>query len=256
MAEETDQPSPEAPDPGVGSGGATPEGREWIIDGLPAEFHADTPAGTVQALHGRVAELAEKLGEYTVPGEGESYGYEPTEKVLHAFGGKDSGIFAAVEAAAKKVGTPTAHFGPFVEEVVSQLFEGGLVVDPMAEARAILGEKFSGSDADVAAAAGARFDEMSSWLDSLGKQAGIGGDSLAALKGLTDRAVGFKALEALKSHMARRGVVVGGEAVPAGMTKAQLDARVADPRNDHRAREFDPAFQKETMRLFQQLYGH
>ena len=66
---------------------------------------------------------------------------------------------------------------------------------------------------------------------------------------------GVRVVEKLMRSGMNPSINPGGQPAAGALTKAQLDARVADPRNDStRHDKFDPAFAEETRKMFKSFY--
>lgn len=88
------------------------------------------------------------------------------------------------------------------------------------------------------------------------KDAGLDEAAVIALQeGLGDKAAGHRAIEFIRGKLGQTlDPAVGGQAA-GGVTQADLDARVADPRNQGGHPSYEKKFAEETDRLAEQLHG-
>lgn len=251
------QPPAEPNDPPANASPDEPPARDWIVEGLADEFHGETAAETVGKMQARLSELGEQVSQIgTVPEDAAGYDYAPSDDVARVMGGADGPLMPMVYDAAREAGVTTEQFPKFMDAFVSKLFEGGHVIDPMKEARAIMGDGFTGSEDALAEAAGKKFDEMNIFVDNIAKQAGIDEAGVLRLKAMMDVADGFKALEGMRGLLSQRGIQTGGESVANTVSDAELEERMADPRADYRDPKYDKDWVEQNITsVYKKKYG-
>jgi len=244
-------------DGGSGDGGAGGGQPDWLPDNLPDQFKADDPKGTIGKILTAYDGARKSLGERgAVPDEVSGYNLDTTPEIERVLGGKDDPAMPIFLEAAREAGITDKQLPAFTQKFVGDLIEAGLVnsVDPLEEARKVLGDKASGSDEEILNAGFQRYDEVAGVIDNMVGQKVFSEAEGEALKGLADTADGLLAFEKMRALTREHGLQTGEAGQHVGtMTRADLAKRNADPRNDPGNPKFDKAFAAETTRLYQEF---
>lgn len=242
-----------------GADGAQP--ATYKPEGLPDHLLGQDDKGTIdklsQAYKGARDELAK--GKPAIPASNE-YQWNWSDKV------KGLGGIAADDPALVAF-AGIAHEHEFTQKQIDaipklfdQLADKGLIEKPFDAAELLTSlapTEFKGSAEQIQAKGGERLQAVEGWIKQLDPKAhGFDDDMKQELRLLTTSVAGVRVVENLmKSGMNVSVSPGGGGGAQPVVTKAALDARVADPRNDStRHDKFDPAFAEETRRMFKQLY--
>lgn len=144
-----------------------------------------------------------------------------------------------------------------IPKLMDKLAEKGLIEKPF-DASALLGdlapEGFRGSPEEKQSKGGERLLQAESWIRQLSPQHGFDDAMKNELRLLTTSVAGVKVVETLMRSGMNPSVSGGGQP-QRGATKGDLDARVADPRNDAFGPKYDPTFAEETRQMFKQVFG-
>ncbi|MCE7026422.1 hypothetical protein [Jiella avicenniae] len=145
-----------------------------------------------------------------------------------------------------------------VPEFFEALIEKGVIEPPhdtRAEMRALAPQGFAGSDEAKEAKGAERVAAADRWIAQLSSQRGFDDGMKTEMRLLTTTAAGVKVIESFMTSgmggSVNPGGQTGGEPT---ITKAVLDARIADPRNDIMGDKYDPAFAQETDAMFKKFY--
>ncbi|MCA0425328.1 MAG: hypothetical protein LCH61_18760 [Proteobacteria bacterium] len=163
-------------------------------------------------------------------------------------------VFADIRKAFHAAGVPKASGEKVVALVMQSLQTGGLLEKPFnADAEmAALAPDISDA-AERKAAVHRMVSENQALLDGF-RKSGMPEAAYNAALELQDRAGGVQLVQWMKGQGKAPGPLAGGGAPGGGpVTREQLQARRADPRDDYTSTKFDPAFAAETVRLYQQL---
>lgn len=242
------------PDPGDAPDLYRPEG---IADHLIGENDQGTIDNILKAYNGARSELAKKQA---VPEKLEDYDFTLPEdlaaKVMKpGEDGKDP-VFEKMRGILHKAGVPAEKA---IDIAVGFYEEVAAIADAQG------GEGGEGPDLDWgyesfggAEKAQPLIDANEAWIDGLKNQGVITEEDAADMASNLKIGVGLAWMDKLRIKLG------GGEPIKAdlsggksgkGLTKEQLDQRVADPRYRKGSKEFDPEFFAETTRLFEQFYN-
>jgi len=136
----------------------------------------------------------------------------------------------------------------------------GLIDQPYNPAKVLEGlapADFRGSPQDKQLRGGERLRTAENWLNQLPATAGFDDGVKNELKLLTTSVDGVRALEAMMKAGMNPSVSAGGAGnASQTVSKADLDARVADPRYWADNPKYDKAFAEETAALYKKFYGN
>lgn len=251
------------PKPAAASGGAAPAGGQAPADagasavyrpeGLPDHFLGKDERETIDKLFKAVdgyrkgdAARGEKIG--AVPDAPEKYAFTPAAEVAPYLPNvADDPVMKVAQAAAHKHGLGDKQFSGFINEFMQGLVTGGQLDDPFSaeKERAIVAGDVA-DPAERAKVADKVANDTIAFIDALEQQGKLPKETADWAKGRTDRGHFLKLVQTLRQ--AAPAVELGGQGAPAAITRADLQARMADPRQ-----KTDPAFQAETTRLYQQV---
>lgn len=227
-------------------------------DGLPDHFLGANDRETVDKLHKAVEGFRKSMGDKgEVPKDAGAYAFEPSDTVKpYTEGLEGDAFFQAVKGEAHKVGLGSKQFNLFMNGIMSQMIEGGLVGEPFSadkEMQALLPDVADPKERATKADALVR-DNLALIEAWKGRGENALPDSVHTfLQSNMDRAAANQLVAWVAAQMGETRPALGG-APSGGVTEAQVNARVADPRNRPDGPKYDPAFARETNRLFQALY--
>jgi hypothetical protein len=238
---------------GADGGQASVFKPEGAFDHLIGQTDQETIAKYHEAYKGARAELSK--GKPAIPAAAE-YKFEWPEALKGAIAQDDPALAAF---------TAIAHEHEFtqrqmeaVPKFLAQLVEKGMIDKPM-DASALLTDlapaEFRGTPEEKMARGGERLQSAEAWIRQLAPQHGYDDAMKQELRLLTTSPAGVKVIETLMRSGMNPSVSTGAGAMPGAVTKADIDARVADPRNDAFGPKFDPSFAEQTREMFKKLYG-
>lgn len=241
----------------LGGAGGDPAGDIYKPEGIKTELVGKTDRETIDNL------LAENKGFREAQSKGlpktvDEYKWNWGDKV------KGKGTIADDDALVKEFGT-IAHEHGFSQKHLDaipaffdKLAEKGMLdsgYDPNAVLEGLAPAGFQGSAADKQAEGAKVMNQTTAWIDQLDGQA-YSDEMKQEMKLLTTSVPGMKVLSAFMKAGSNPSVSAGGKGADPGITRADLDRRVADPRNDpFDGEKFDPHFAQETDELFKKFYG-
>lgn len=231
-------------------------------EGLDQHLIGQTDRETIDRMTARLTglrtELAQKTPGPAIPEKPDAYEFKWSDKV------KGVGGIASDDAAVREFAT-IAHKHKFTQEQIDAipeffdtLVEKGLVDKPFDSGKLLADlapETFRGSDEDRQAKGAERLGQVENWIAQLAPAHGFDDAMKSEMRLLTMSPPGVKVLETLMKAGSNQSFSPGGGggAQPA-VTKAAVEARVADPRNDAMHPKFDEAFANQTREMFKQLY--
>jgi|GEM_PF-4299354 len=259
-----------APEGGAGEGGSHVDLPPWAPQGLPAHMlgqnETDTLDKVFKAFQGFQKESSERGA---VPEDASAYTFEESEAIApFAKDFQGDPVYEDLQKAAQEAGITDKQFAKFLPRVL----EGWLGIDGLdlakpvdfsAEVLKLVPDTAKGADeAGQRNAAGRRIEDALAWVDGVKAQSGFHADAAQneaiadyLVAQLGDDARGIQAIEFIRDRTRKTGPALGGEG-GGGVTDAELDARLTDPRYDSRSPQYNKAFAAETDRLFQERYGH
>lgn len=255
--------APAAPVNPYEAAGAQPTSVEQggsIMDRLPQHLRGETPEQALEKVFAAYSGAREEMGKRgKAVDKPDDYAVEFSEDVLAVVGDPaQDETLAVARNMAHKHGLTQEQFSGFVQDFHAELLAQGKLggVDVKAEAAKLAGDAAARmSEQDVLNAAAAAWTDATTYIDGLVADKTLTADQANVLRGLAETADGILALKALRGQMREVGVQTGGTGAGQALTKADLDRRMADPRNQALAPEFDPAFAQQTDEMFKQFYG-
>jgi len=257
-------------DKGAGGGGGTPpagqsgggggDAAPYRPDGLPDQYFGANERETIDKLWGATKGFRDAQAKYEPPptdANGYAFEWSDSVKPYAADFGEDK-FFAGVKEDALKAGLSNKQANAFLDGVMGRMISMQLVDAPVD----VEAEKLKLAPADAKslppaerdAAIQRRVTNNIAFVDSL---AAKGFDKDAA-QSLGAELAAFPALNQLVEFM-RDGAGGSGPALGgsggAEATKADLEKRVADPRNRFGTPGYDADFARETDRLFKVVHG-
>jgi hypothetical protein len=236
-------------------GGAQP----YYPEKLPDHMRGASDRETLDKVFGAYSGFREEISKRgAVPKTPDEYVFEFSDEMRHAFGDPDADprvkIFRNV---AHKAGLTdkqaAAVLGDYHQELLGQnlveRFDADAEIDQLVENKAGLTpeqKKFE---------AGQRWKAGTDWVKGLAAQNAITEKGSNLLLAVAETAEGVKVIEAFKNLTREHGLQNGGDGASQGLTKADLDRRVADPRGQPFNAKFDRHFAEETDRLFKSFYS-
>lgn len=132
--------------------------------------------------------------------------------------------------------------------MIDQPFDSSKLLKDLAPA------DFKGSPEEIEAKGGERLTAAENFIKQLTPAQGYSDDMKTELRLLTTTPAGIKVIEQLRNSGMRTSVSTGGEAQQLNFTKAELDQRTSDPRNDAFGDKYDPNFAAQTREMFKQMF--
>ncbi len=225
-------------------------------EGLPDHLYGANERETLDKLfkaYSGARETIAKAGD--VPKAVDGYAFEASEKLKPFTEGLDKDPFwTTVKEVSLKHGLPAKSFQGLFGDLMEKMVDGGLVAEPFspeAERAALVPDI---TDPKARAATADRIiRENLAQVKAWGEQ-GLDPASVKALEATMDRAATNKLVEWIRTSRGEQPPALNG--MPAGdITEAQLDARIADPRNNFGSPQYDKAFATETTEMKKKFYG-
>lgn len=254
------QNSAAAPGDVAANGGQTPGQAEpspagYRPEGLPDHLYGATDRETIDKLHkayGPAREFISRAG--SVPDDPAGYAWTPSEAVAPYVPdhGNDP-VVKITQQAAKAAGIGDKAYGTFMGAIMDGLVGSGMLDDPYsadAERAIIAGDVTDPAERTKAADKASR--EAIGYVDMLAEQGKIGKDTADFIKGRSDRGHMIRFIQAARAMAApASGVAMGGGGATGQVTRADLQKRQADPRNQFGNPAYDAEYAAETNRLYQ-----
>lgn len=247
---------------GAGDAGGDGGHAPYYPESFPDHLKGKDERETLDKVFGAYSGMRDSLSKRgTVPKEAKDYKFELSENAAKVIGGdltKDRTVQIFRTIAHKHELTDkqaAAVFRDFNDEMLGT----GLiqVLDPNKEARAILGDAAVGrSDQEVMEMASQRWQTLASRVDGLVNSKAISPEQAAAAKAMMDTSHGVLFLESMFKMSGEHGLQTGGHgAGSGGITKAELDKRINDPRGNPMHPLYDKSFEEETNRLGEEFFN-
>jgi hypothetical protein len=243
--------------PGEPGSGAQP----YFPQNFPDHLRGANDRETIDKVFGAFSGMREDMSKRgTVPKEAKDYNLTLSENAAKVLGqdlskDRSSQIFRNL---AHKHGLTDKQASGMFSEFNDELLSAGVikVIDPLKESKLIAGDAAVGrSDDEVKELAATRWQTTIDQVDALVNSKTVSKEGGAELKKIAETGHGLLALEALIKATGEHGLQTGGDTPAAGITKADLDKRINDPRADPRSPKFDQAFYDETDRLGRAFYS-
>lgn len=245
-------PNPANPNPAAADPAAAyrPEGATGK-DHLFGASDRETIDKLFGAYEGARAEIAK--GKPAIP-EAAAYQFNWSDGLKGVIGDGDPAV-AEFRAIAHEHGYTQQQIDA-IPKLMDKLVEKGLIEKPFDSGK-LLEElapaSFKGTPEQRQLKGTERLTAAEAWIKQLGPTHGFDDAMKQELRLFTTTAQGVRVIEAFQKSGMNASVQPGG-GQPAAVTKSDLDARVADPRNDAYGPKFDEAFAAETKKLFKEMY--
>lgn len=192
-----------------------------------------------------------------VPEKADAYAFNWSDK-LKAAGGvaDDDPALAAFKDIAHEHGYTQSQIDA-IPKFMDVLVDKGLIEKPFDTnglLKSLAPEGYRGTDEQMQAKGGERLLTAENWIKQLTAQQGFTEGMKNDMRLLTTSADGVAVIEALMKSGSNPSIQPGGGIQQQGISKSDLEARTADPRNDAFGAKFDPAYAEETRKLFKQMY--
>jgi hypothetical protein len=225
-------------------------------EGLPDHLFGANERETLDKVFGAYKGARDSIARFgEVPKEAKDYVFEPADPVkpyAEALG-KDP-FFEKVKGIALAHQIPKGQFNNFINGVLSEMIAGEMVADPFNpdKERAALVPDVT-DPTQRAQKADQIIRENIALLDAW-KAQGLPESSHALLSSQMDRAAANQLVSWISARSGEQRPALGG-ALQGAITKADLDRRTADPRNNIGTSQYDRAFAAETDAMYKRFYG-
>ncbi|AID30815.2 hypothetical protein MCHK_3008 [Mesorhizobium huakuii 7653R] len=226
---------------------------QGIADHLLGQDNNGTIDKLFKAYEGARTELAKGK---PAPVKAAEVKFEWSDKVKGSIAPDDPAIKAFAEIA-EQSGFSQEHLAA-IPKFLDLAVDKGWIEKPFDSAgllTSLAPADFKGTAEEKQAKGGERLTTAENWIKQLDPKS-IDDKMKGELRLLTTSVDGIRVVEMFMKSGMNASVSPGGNGGGApAVTKADLDARIADPRNDStRHDKFNPDFAEETKRLFKQLY--
>lgn len=230
-----------------------PDGQNEI----PEQFRGKTPEETAQKLFTAWKGFRDKeAARGPTPQDAAGYAFQPGEELAGFMGEAkvtDDPAFKLASEIALKHGIPAKAMAELTEGVMLQSIKAITGGDWTAQSE--FADLAGSKDAVAIDAAKPRFIEANAFVMNVVERAKLDKATAAEAASFAASAAGVRFVEALRKMTGATGPVPGDN--PGGVpsiTREDLRARLADPRNDPAHPSFSRAFRTETDRLYKQLF--
>ncbi|TCD15149.1 hypothetical protein [Oricola cellulosilytica] len=229
-----------------------------LPDGIPDHLKGQSDQETIDkvwgAYRGARDELAKNKPEGK-PEKPEAYSFEWPDSIKSSIAEDDKAVslFREIAHEAEFTQKQIAAIPKFFEAAA----EKGLIDKPQdnnALLESLAPEGFQGSAEEKRTKGAQRLTTADNWVKQLTKDQGYDDAMKEELRLLTTSEPGVRVLERYMGSGVVKTVTPGGERQASGVTQSQLNARVADPRNNSTSEKFDEDFAKETRELFKRAF--
>jgi len=241
------------------AGGGDGGGTAYRPDGLPEHFAGATDKETIDKLHAANKGFREAQSKFEPPpADANGYAFEWTDAVkpYAADFGEDK-FFGGVKEDLLAAGLGPKQANTFMNSVLGRMISMDIVEKPVdveaEKARMAPADARGLAPAERDAAITRRVQNNTAYVDSFVAR----GFDAEAAKAINAEIAAFPELNQFVEFL-RHGQNVNpapGGGAPAGTTQADLDKRMADPRQRFGTPQYDADFAKETDRLFRQMHG-
>lgn len=229
-------------------------------DGLPDHLYGKDDRDTVDKLFKAFDGYRRTEAERgRVPDSPDGYKFTPDEAVKPFAANLDNDeFFKGVRGDAHEAGVTDKGFNTFVNKVMKRLVDAGAMEKPVdfaAELQQLVPDDAKTLDEPgQKAAVSRRIQANIAWLDGAKAQGAIPTDVADELmRRHADTAIGQRTIEWLRAQGSKLTPALGGSGGGAAVSEAEVDARIADPRNDSQNIKFDPGYREQTDRLIRRL---
>lgn len=228
-------------------------------EGLPDHLIGASEKETVDKLWGAYKGARDKIaGLGEVPADPTAYTFEASDKVKpYAETLSDDPFFNTAKGVFHKHGLSNKAFQGVIGDLMEAMIDGNIVAEPFSPAkeRAALVPDIADPKAQ-AEAADRIVRENAALVESWAAQ-GLDASVVTFLKSSLDRAAANKLVDFIRDSRGEQRPALGEQRTSAaGLTEADLDRRMSDPRNTKGDPNYDRGFAAETDRLFKAFYGN
>ncbi len=237
-----------------------PQANIYKPDGIADHFVGQTNRETIDRLHtaysGARAEIAR--GAPVVPQPGEyQWNWPDSLKATSAISADDPALIEFSSIAHEhgysqtQIDAIPKLFDKLIEKgVIEKPFDSGKLLEELAP------ENYRGTSEEKQARGGERLAQAEAWIKQLDATThGFDEGMKLELRLMTTSRDGVRVVEKLMKSFLNSSIDPVGERQAGALTKAQLDTRVADPRNQASDPKHDPAYAEQTRKLFKDLYA-
>lgn len=240
---------PGNPPPADPPAGYFPEGLDASLRGADDKTTIDNLAKAVQGFRKSQGERGE------VPKDAAGYKLEPSEKVApYLATAADQAILNVVAQTAHASGLTTKQYSGFVNQLIEAMATGNMLeapFDPVAEGKALFPDITD--DAERGREVDRRIRDNAAWIGTL-EARGMAKESVLALQSMLDYAPNIRAIEYFRQELRETAPALAG-AGAGGVTEADLQGRMRDPRQHVGNPKYEAAYAAETDRMYRQFYG-
>lgn len=226
-------------------------------DGLPEHLIGQSDQETIDRLANAYKGARDELAKGKspdVPEKADAYTFEWPEALKGSIAEDDQAV-ATFREIAHEHGFTQQQIDA-VPKFFEKMAEKGLIEQPIdnnALLESLAPADFKGSATDKQVRGAQRLTAADSWVKQLTEAQGYTDGMKNELRLLTTSADGVAVIESLMRGGMTQSVQPGGQPEPS-FTKAELEARVADPRNDSSNPKYQPDFAERTTAMFKEFY--
>ncbi len=230
----------------------------YFPEGMPDPWKGGNDVETIDKLYGAAKGMRDQIATRgTIPKEAKGYDIKFSDKASpYLSPADDDKVLGTIRDLALKHQFTDKQM-PFFGDFVDALIDSGAIQKPMSGEQVLTelaGPEFKGTPDEAKTAGQQRLTKAQAWIDGLTDKKGFTQgerDQLAAVATTLD---GVSVIEKFMKGGMQVTANPGGRGA-GQVSEADLNARVADPRNNWGTPQYDPAYAAETQRLFQQVHG-
>lgn len=236
------------PKGGAGDPACAASGSPYFPEGIPEQFKGANDKETIDKL------FTDINGRPKAPEKADAYTFTPSEDFTKKFGDlKDDKVLNVYREVAHELGLTNDQYTGSVEKLYGALDKHGLLdLGPDPDAEIELLKPKTGDEATRLASAQKRINDAGTFVASL-ETRGLPKAGVVMLGSLLENATGIQTIEFLQRTFQTPGLTAGGQPGNAGgVSRADVEKRMLDPRYDALSGQFDKGFYEETHRLLSQ----
>ncbi|PPQ39370.1 hypothetical protein SAMN06265338_103216 [Rhodoblastus acidophilus] len=224
-------------------------------EGLPDHLYGASDRETVEKLYGAYKGARDAIATFgEVPKDAAGYVFEPSETVKpFAESLSKDPFFEKVKGLALQHKIPAKQFNGFIDGIMSEMIAGELVTEPFNAEKERLALAPDIADPKERAAAADKIARENIALVDVWKSQGMPENVATWLHSQLDRASANQLVSFFADRLGEERPALGGTPV-GNVTETQLDARMADPRNQVGGPQYDAEFAKQTAAMFKAFY--
>jgi len=216
------------------------------FDHLPQHLRGKDATDTIEKLY---KAYQGQRNKGTAPEDVADYKLDLPENVsnlINPDSDDDKPLFVAIKDLAKENGLSTDQYNKFIGGLLGKFQEMGLVevpIDPDEQFKLIGGKGGIKKGQQIA-------EVTNNFLEGLYRKEIFDKDEFVEAKIMAGTGMGIRVMMKLRGLAGFQEIPTNFESQDGGNTRAELQSRLADPRQKN-----DPAFQKETDKLYEEKYG-